>query len=158
MDSLPENELRVLELRKEGKDFDQIAQEIGKSKSGAYKMYTRALARYSYQTAMVADEIRAMENEKLDQMELNYLEELTRVLANNQMEVDKRTDLIVKLQSGMLKVIERRAKMEGLDAPTRVDSNVTTRTFEDALKEIEGSILEELSSTNSGGITQQDVE
>lgn len=101
-----ERELQALELRKAGFTFDRIAQQLGISQPGAYKAVKRALSRLTAQTDEAADEVRRLELERLDGM-LPVM--WTQAKQGNQGAVDR-----------VLRIMERRARLLGLDAPAEV--------------------------------------
>lgn len=94
---------RALELRKSGATFAHIANELGyANESGAYKAVMRALKKTLQEPA---DEVRMLEVERLDSL-LNGLWQ--------RRHVPEITDRI-------LRIMERRAKLLGLDSPVRSD-------------------------------------
>lgn len=94
---------RALELRMEGKTFEEIAQEAGyNSRQAAYDAVRRSLAAI---TREPAEELLRLDLERLDKMwGIHYL---------NAQAGD------VQALAACLKVMERRAKLLGLDAPER---------------------------------------
>lgn len=104
-----ETERRVLELRLAGLTFDRIAKELGyASPSGAWYAMKRALTRTLQEPA---DELRRQEAERLDRMLSGLWAEATR--GNT-----------AAIQTA-LKVMERRARLLGLDAPAKTEQTVT---------------------------------
>lgn len=111
-----------------GQTFAQIGAHFGVTRQGAYAMRARALA-----AAGKADREQALAHElaKLDAMEQAAWLVLARnhiVVSNGRVMADPRSDELLEddgpvLQavSTLLKVSERRAKMIGLDAPSRVE-------------------------------------
>lgn len=97
-------ERRCLELRLCGRSFDVIADEVGyANRSAALKAVRRALARTLQEPA---DELRQVELARLDALhEVVW----TMALAGDLHAVDR-----------VLRIAERRARLMGLDAPTRV--------------------------------------
>jgi hypothetical protein len=93
---------KAVELRKSGASYERIAEEIGySSKSGAFKAVAVALLKTLQEPA---DGLRRLEVERLD----DILEKMW----------DKRDKPIYA--DRILKVMERRAKLLGLDAPTKI--------------------------------------
>jgi hypothetical protein len=103
-------ERKVLELRQMGITFDVIAQEVGYASAGScYNAFKRALMRTLQEPA---DEIRDLASARLDRL-------LSAVWAKA-----LRGDIPAITAS--LKILERQAKLMGLDAPTKhqVESTV----------------------------------
>lgn len=103
--SAVEKQLRALELRKSGAAYATIAEVLGyRSPSGAHAAVKSALKKTLQEPA---DELRQLELARLDAM----LAALW----------PKANAGDVKAVHGVLKVLERRAKLLGLDAPTETD-------------------------------------
>lgn len=99
-----ENQRQALTLRTEGRSFEYIAAKLGyKGPSGAYQAVMRGLKRTLQEPA---DELRQLETERLDVMQAALWPS---VQSGDPQAVDK-----------ALKVMERRAKLLGLDAPTKI--------------------------------------
>ena len=98
-----ERHLEALELRKQGKSFPAIAEALGyRGPSGAYKAVMSALDKMLREPA---EEVRKLEAERLDTM----FEKLWgQIKSGNHGTIDK-----------LLKVMDRRAKLLGLDAPSK---------------------------------------
>lgn len=106
-----ERERRVIELRRAGYTFDDIAKAVGYSfASGAHAAYRRALKR-TLQEAGV---------EELREAEVDRLDRLQRALWTQALTGD------VKAISTLLRLMERRARLLGLDAPQKIQAEVTT--------------------------------
>ena len=100
-----ERQLLALDFRKKGYTYDQIAEAVGyRGRAGAYKAVMSALKKTLQEPA---DEVRKMELERLDVM----MKALWPWLEAGS------TPHIAQ----MLKVMERRAKLLGLDAPAPID-------------------------------------
>lgn len=96
---------QALELRKAGKSLDAIAQEVGyNSPSGAFRAIVSGLRKTLQEPA---DEVRKMELERLDAM----LEATWEFAMTGKPEAVDR----------VLKIMERRAKYLGLDAPKEIN-------------------------------------
>ena len=92
-------ELQVLELRRAGMTFQQIADEVGYAdRSNAHAAYKRAIARAFQQPAA---EVRELEADRLDRLQLAVW---ARALRGDLAAVDR-----------VLKISERRARLLGLD-------------------------------------------
>jgi hypothetical protein len=112
-----DRQVEALKLRRAGKSFADIAQRLGyASRSNAYTAVMHALRRTLQEPA---DEVRRLEIERLDGL-LSGLWE--RAAAGHLPSVDR-----------VLAIMDRRAKLLGLDAPTRVD--ITARLRERAIAE-----------------------
>lgn len=107
--SVIEREQEVVKLRRGGLTWDLIGQRVGLTASGAYNAYERSLAR------VVADDInqiRALETERLDIAQSAIW---GKVLQGDNASI-----------ANLLRIMERRAKLLGLDQPTRIQAEVIT--------------------------------
>jgi hypothetical protein len=105
-----DNELRVLELRRTGMTFTAIAQVLGYADhSGAIYAYKNAMKRVLKEPA-----------EAIRDLEVARLDELLTVAYNQALEGDLQALTVA------LKIMDRRARLLGLDAPTTVKQEVTT--------------------------------
>jgi uncharacterized protein YicC (UPF0701 family) len=104
-----DKERRVLELRRSGITFDVIAEEVGyASASGAYNAFVRSLKR----TLQVpADEVRQIEIDRLDKLQQAMWPQ---AMEGHPAAIDR-----------IIRIMERRAKLLGLDAPTKLQQEVT---------------------------------
>jgi hypothetical protein len=106
----------AVELRKAGKGYQAIASHLGyKGPSGAYKAVSSALKKI---LAEPVDELRTLEEQRLDTM-LSAI--WPAVLKGDLGAVDRG-----------LRIMERRAKLDGLDAPIRVDMEARLRKIAEA--------------------------
>ena len=106
-----------MELRKGGATYEMIGVDLGVSTVRAFQIVNEALK------ALVAEpaaEVRKLEVERLDHMlsviwptATNAMSEVTTVDASL-------LEMILKAQDGVRKLMERRAKLTGLDAPEKV--------------------------------------
>ena len=103
-----DKENKVLELRRAGLTWQRIAEEVGYSDhTGAYAAYKRALKRTQQQPA---DELREAELDRIDRLQL--------ALWPKAMKGDNASiNTIVRL-------MERRARLLGLDTPIKVQNDV----------------------------------
>ena len=100
-------QLQALELRKAGVSYEAIAASLGyRDRSGAYRAVTAAL---KLTLREPAEELRTLELERLDAMLLALWR---RVQAGDEKTVDR-----------VLHIMERRARLLGLDAPLRSEFN-----------------------------------
>jgi hypothetical protein len=110
-----ERHRQALELRKEGLTFEAIAQRLGYgSVSSAFRAVQRTLRRTLQEPA---DELRKLELERLDALWENLWDQRHKPHV-----VDR-----------LLAIMERRAKLLGLDAPSKID--ITHRLREIAAAE-----------------------
>lgn len=100
-----EHQRQALELRRMGYGYTEIGQKIGLGKSQAHRLVTAALAEARDQVNTGADELRSEEVSRLDAM-LAGLWPVAR--KGGVAAVDR-----------VVKIMERRAKLLGLDAPER---------------------------------------
>jgi len=98
-----QREIACLELRMAGLTYRAIAAKLGISKSGAYHAVMRALRRLNEKSAEATAEVRTLEMQRLDDL----LETLW-PYRHKPTYVDR-----------ILRVMERRARLLGLDAPER---------------------------------------
>lgn len=105
-----QKETQVVNLRRQGHTWDQIAQIVGyKDPSGAHSAYMRASARV---VAEDVEAIRQIETQRLDMLQSAYWIQA--------MSGDVPSGLQV------LRIMERRSKLLGLDQPVRQQVEVTT--------------------------------
>lgn len=105
-----QREADVLKLRRAGFTFDLIAKQLNYSHaSGAQKAYVNACKRIVYSEV---EEVRAIEMDRLDIAQSAIWQN---VLRGDTQAVNS-----------LIRIMERRAKLLGLDAPTRQQVEVTT--------------------------------
>jgi hypothetical protein len=105
--------LRALELRRDGKTFPEIAYELGYSAvSSAYEAVMTALKDTLREPA---EEVRKLELDRLDAM-LNAI--WPQALSGDLKAIDS-----------VLRLMDRRARYLGLDAPVRVDIEADVRAM-----------------------------
>lgn len=97
--------LRALDLRKAGATLHQIAAQTGVSHEQARKDLQRAMADLLAEQNASAEELRALELERLERLHLALWPQATQ---GHQGAVDR-----------LLRIAERRAKLLGLDVPVR---------------------------------------
>jgi hypothetical protein len=106
-----DKENKVLELRRSGETWERIAQVVGYANaSGAQKAYMRVVKRVQRDSV---DQIRDLELDRLDRIQRAYWKPAI-------VDLDKRSAEVV------LKVMDRRAKLLGLEAPQKVQAEVMT--------------------------------
>lgn len=120
---------RALELRAKGHGFDHIAGELGyKGPSGAYQAVMAGLKKTLQEPA---DELRKLEGERLDKL-LNGLWE-------------KAEDGHLWAVDRALNIMERRAKLYGLDSPPSDETGRMAQAFLEGVEHIRTQQAEDLS-------------
>lgn len=130
-----ERRAQAVELRMEGKTFDRIGAELGVSRQRAYQLVHGALGKLQRETQDRVEEALALELERLDALQLAIYERAT---GGDLRAIDR-----------MLRIMERRAKLLGLDTPQKVaptnpagDSPYQLRIHDMNAKERQARILE----------------
>lgn len=127
-----DREARAIELRRNGATYPQIAERLSISEAGARKIVKRVLDRMV--TEAVPD-VRKLELDRLDQLHVQALLVLQRehvVVSGGKAVLDQAGRPIrddgptLAAIDRLLKVQERRARLLGLDAPTKVDMTLLT--------------------------------
>lgn len=104
-----DKENAVLELRRSGETWARIAEIVGYANaSGAQKAYARVVIRVQRDSV---EDIRDLELDRLDKIQRSYWRPAI-------VDGDKKAAELV------LKIMDRRAKLLGLDAPNRVQAEV----------------------------------
>jgi hypothetical protein len=98
----------AVDLRIEGKTYREIGQELGVTPTRARQLVAEALAGLQKDTAESAEELRRLELDRLDQLQSGLWEEAA---GGN-----------LKAVGAALKIMERRARLVGLDAPSRTEN------------------------------------
>jgi len=116
-----QRDARVFELRIQGHTFDQIAGEVGYSgPSGAWQAYQRIKSETIFESI---DEARQLELMRLDEMQLAVW--------------DRAINGDLPAAHCVLKIMDRRAKLLGLDKPEKVEVNKWNFSGEDLDAEVE---------------------
>jgi hypothetical protein len=125
-----EKERKVLEYRRGGLTFDLIAERLGyASASGAHKAYLSACNRIVYEDVV---EVRKSEMDRLDIAQAAIWGDLT-----DTVNVDAGTR--ARLVLALMKIMERRARLLGLDMPTKAQVEVSIYdrdTIDDEVKRL----------------------
>jgi hypothetical protein len=103
---------QAVALRTEGRTYKQIGQELGVSLPRAHQLVDEAMATTRAETAANVEELRSREMVKLDALE----DAIWARAAGGDL----------KAQEGVLRLMTRRAKLLGLDAPMKTEAKVTT--------------------------------
>lgn len=120
-----ERQMLALEMRKAGATFQAIAERIGYSSAGMAK--SAVMSAIERIQAENVDELRAMEVERLNHLQLKWWN----LAQTGGADAIKATDMI-------LKIIDRRARLFGLYQPETVQQNniIEIRNVDDWRKEI----------------------
>ena len=125
-----EKERKVLEFRRGGLTFDLIAERLGyASASGAHKAYLSACNRIVYEDVV---EVRKSEMDRLDIAQAAIWGDLT---DTQNTDANTRGRLVLAL----IKIMERRARLLGLDMPTKAQVEVSVYdrdTIDDEVKRL----------------------
>ena len=114
---LVDKEIKVLELRRAGLTWQRIAEETGYADhTGAYAAYKRAIKRTMQQPA---DELREAELDRIDRLQL--------ALWPKAMKGDNASI------NTIIRLMERRARLLGLDTPIKIQQDITTWTGDDSI-------------------------
>ena len=115
-----DREREIVELRTEGYVWREIAVQVGMSTAGVYKAYNRAMTRV---ITPAVNEHRELELDRLDILQRTYWQPA--VNGN------------LRAADFVLRVIDKRAKLLGLDAPIKVQAEVVTYDGSDLDAEVE---------------------
>jgi hypothetical protein len=115
-----DREREIVELRTEGYVWREIAVQVGMSTAGVYKAYNRAMTRV---ITPAVNEHRELELDRLDILQRTYWQPA--VNGN------------LRAADFVLRVIDKRAKLLGLDAPLKVQAEVVTYDGSDLDAEVE---------------------
>lgn len=105
--NIEDRRAKALELRKGGSSYRAIAKKLGVEVGTAYSDVNAALQSLTNMNTTSADELRMMEVERLDAMLLSIS---TQLKAGHLGAIDR-----------ALRISERRSKLQGLDAPMKVE-------------------------------------
>ena len=121
--SVEANKMKALDLRGEGKSYAKIADALGISKTRAHELVLEGLDELMVQSAESAEQVRILELGRLDDMLDRMLVKLS--LQRREMATKDGQKVFVpdpqeRTVEGVLKIMERRAKLLGLDAPLEI--------------------------------------
>lgn len=139
-----EREQAAVKLRMGGATYDEIGSSLGITAPTAYRAVKRAIGRVIAKTSEDADQLRTLELQRLDKLLLALWPRASR---GDDAAVDR-----------VLRVMERRAKLRGLDAPVQVSGpgggpiavKATIEYDEDELREWEKIQLGKQASSEQG--------
>lgn len=138
---LVDKEIRVLELRRQGYTWARIAEATGyKDHTGAYAAYKRAIKRTQQQPA---DELREQELDRIDRLQL--------ALWPNAMKGN--TSAI----STIIRLMERRSKLLGLDMPVKIEQEITTWTGGETIDRAVKDLAALLTANNANSASESAV-
>jgi hypothetical protein len=101
-----EREAAAFEMRKRGVAYAQIGKALKVTPQGAHAMVTRTLKRIEARLTESVETVRAIEVQRLDSLLFALWPEAQRG--------------VVRAVEGVLRIMERRAKLLGLDAPAKL--------------------------------------
>lgn len=134
-----ENQAKAIELRKMGLSYTEIAQQIGCSLGSAHGYVKEAMEESRAQIEADAAELKALELIRLDSMLRGLWPDARK---GHQGAVDR-----------VLKIMERRSKMLGLDAPTRIghggDRDAPFISVQHNIQNLSDAELERIIATSS---------
>ncbi|WP_141216692.1 MULTISPECIES: hypothetical protein [Nocardiaceae] len=113
--SVQQKQERALELLISGKTNEEIAKTVGyRDRSGAHRAVTAALERHAKTREDLADKALTIVHERLERLLAQFTGRA----------------LMGDVQAGrlVLSIIDRYSKLYGLDAPTKIDATITTRS------------------------------
>jgi len=129
----------ALRMRSRGYTYQQIADNMGCSKPTAYARVQRALAAIP---AEAAEEYRRLENDRLDTLQAIAMHE---AMTKKSMQAIDR----------VLHIMDRRAKLLGLDAPTKTEV-ITLDAIDAEIRRLETQLGEnDVAGTRTAGETTQ---
>lgn len=132
---LVEKETTIIELRHEGYVWREIATMVDMSIAGVIKAYKRALTRHP---VAAIEEHRELELDRLDNLQRTYWQPA--VNGN------------LRAADFVLRVIDKRAKLLGLDAPLKVQAEVVTYDGSDLDAEVE-RVARLIEASTVGGVS-----
>lgn len=121
--SVEQLRMKALDLRGEGKSYRKVADALGISVAYAHELVIAGLDELMVQSTESAEQVKVLELQRLDDLLDRLLMKMAlqrreMVTANGQkVQVPNPDENTV---AAILKVMERRAKMLGLDAPTEI--------------------------------------
>lgn len=135
-------EAEVLKLRRGGLTFDVIAQRVGYANPGsAQKAYERSLNRITAEDVGI---MRRAENDRLDMAQSAIW---VKVLQGDNQSI-----------ANLLRIMDRRAKLNGLDVPVRIQAEVVSYDIGSVDANIAAIVAELANSSTSGGLGELESE
>lgn len=135
---LVDKEVKVLELRRSGLTWQRIAEKTGYADhTGAYAAYKRAVKRTQQQPA---DELREQEVDRIDRLQV--------AIWNKALQGDMKAILTI------VRLMERRAKLLGLDMPIKIEQEVTTWVGDDSIDRAVRDLAALLTANNANSASE----
>jgi hypothetical protein len=135
---LVDREIKVMELRRAGLTFDRIAEQTGYADpTGAYAAYKRAIKRTMQQPA---DELRTQELDTINRLQL--------AAWPNALKGDTKAILTI------VRLMERRAKLLGLDMPIKIEQEVITWNGDDTIDRAVRDLAALLTANNADSASE----
>lgn len=122
LDDQLRKETQILALRASGASWAEVGRALGMDRSNAHKVGMRALAR---EHSEAADDLRRTESERLDRMQKALWLDATN---GDRTAIDR-----------VLRIMERRARLFGLDAPQR---HVVTSALDESIEALLAELAE----------------
>lgn len=116
---IAEHKARILSLRKRGLTLDQIGKEIGHGAPYVHRLLTEAIREIPTEDA---PEVKAMELRRLDSIHSRWW---SRLEDSDELGIPIDSATLEQATRSLLRIAERRAKILGLDAPTKIEATVT---------------------------------
>lgn len=134
---------KALRLRRDGMSYEQIASRLGYAdRSSAHKAVKSAIAEITKEPAA---DVKALELRRLDDLYFDALRARRKAIACGDIEAQLKADTVA------LKVSERRSKLEGLDAPTKVqDVSLFDSMGKEELEAKAAELREKLAAVGGG--------
>lgn len=145
-----ENETAVLNMRRSGGTFDQIAKHLKMSVSGVYKVYKRAIKKTRLLYGRDVQEIKALELNRLDALSVPIWNQIhgrkTEIVDGREVSVPYEPEIVQMAVNTMLKIMDVRAKFEGLyeRQEKAAPRNARAEAKRDLAPVLRGATLEEL--------------
>lgn len=132
-----EREQEILKLRRGGLTFDLIGQRVGLTTAGAHDAYQRALTR------ILAEDVEAIRRLETERLDLAQSAIWGKVLQGDNPSI-----------ANLLRIMERRAKLLGLDQPTRIQAEVITYDGNTVRSELERILASTSHSGTAGALAE----
>jgi len=153
--AMMERARRALDMRVTGMTFSQIGEALGVDRTTAFRYVNNALEECAKENVDKAGELRALELQRLDKLQ----RATERILATNHVYVSQGGKIVydgdvkltdddptMKAVGTLLRIMERRAKLLGLDAPQKLETKSTVEVKAHDLSKLSDEELETLRS------------